>query len=198
MAHWVDAPPRRSWVLSRAPRLTTAVVIALLVGAVVITVTLVRQKAQTDSFADPILSLCAEGGDTGAKLADAGLCGKAAVAKVDQVAAASAPQVTPDQVQDLVKSELAKRPTPQPVGPSSTQLAGAVQAFITANPTLFKAPAPTAEQIQAAVNTYMRLHPVQVPQPVPTYQMPGLGGFSGVPQYPPAPSWPHGRGFAPR
>jgi hypothetical protein len=99
----------------------------------------------------------------------------------------------------VVKSELAKRPTPQPVGPSSAQLAAAVQAFITANPTLFKAPAPTAAQIQTAVNTYMRAHPVVVPQPVvPQYQVPGLGGFTGVPAYPPAPQWPQGRSYHPR
>jgi hypothetical protein len=63
---------------------------------------------------------------------------------------------------------------------------------------LFKAPAPTAEQIQSAVNTYMRTHPVQVPQSAPVYQMPGLGGFSDVPSYQPAPRWPPSRTFHPR
>lgn len=152
--------------------------------------------AQANTIADPLLQLCGQGGDVAQRLSDAGLCSAAAGVKVDP--ADATPSLTPDQVQALVKSELAKRPTPQPVGPSSAQIAAAVQAFVTANPTLFKGPAPTAQQIETAVATYMRTHPVQVPQPVPTYQMPGLGGFSGVPQYPPAPSWPHGRGFAPR
>jgi hypothetical protein len=153
--------------------------------------------AQANTIADPILRLCAQGGDVAQRLSDAGLCSAAAVVKVGPPDGQS-PGLTQDQVQALVKSELAKRPTPQPVGPTSTQLAGAVQAFITANPTLFKAPAPTAAQIQAAVNTYLRTHPVQVPQPVPVYQMPGLGGFTGVPSYPTVPQWPPSRMYHPR
>lgn len=148
--------------------------------------------AQANTIADPILALCGQGGDVAQRLSDAGLCSAAAGVKVNP--ADAAPGLTPDQVQALVKSELAKRPTPQPVGPSSAQIAAAVQAFVTANPTLFKGPAPTAQQIETAVAAYMRTHPVQVP----TYQMPGLGGFSGVPQYPPGPSWPQGRMYHPR
>lgn len=151
---------------------------------------------QANHIADPILGLCGQGGDVAQRLSDAGLCSAAAGVKVNP--ADATPSLTQDQVQALVKSELAKRPTPQPVGPSSAQLAGAVQAFITANPTLFKAPAPTAEQIQSAVNTYLRTHPVAVPQPAPVYQMPGLGGFSGEQQYPPAPQWSGGHRFSSR
>ncbi|MCW2767552.1 MAG: hypothetical protein JWO11_3511 [Nocardioides sp.] len=180
------------------------VVLAILSVALIYIIAARRQDdakqaavAQANTIADPILGLCAQGGDVGQRLSDAGLCSAAAVVKVGPSEGQS-PGLTPEQVQALVKSELAKRPSPQPVGPSSTQLAGAVQAFITANPTLFKAPAPTTAQIQAAVNTYMRTHPVQVPQPVPVYQMPGLGGFTGVPQYPPAPQWPPNRRFSPR
>jgi hypothetical protein len=201
MAHWVDAPPRRSWVLSRAPRLTTAVVIALVVGAVIVTVTLIRQKAQTDSFADPILTLCAQGGETGDRLVAAGLCTKAAVSKVDPVATQPTELTSEqsDQVQAMLKSELARQKPPAPVGPTTAQLSAAVQAFIAANPTFFKAPAPTAEQIQTAVNAYMRAHPVQPPAvPVPAYQMPGLGGFTS--DYPslPQPLRPGGRRFSSR
>jgi hypothetical protein len=183
------------------------VLVALAVGSVALIILLATQRqddakkaavAQANTIADPILGLCAQGGDVAQRLSDAGLCKAAAVVKVGPPDGQS-PGLTQDQVQALVKSELAKRPTPQPVGPTSTQLAGAVQAFITANPTLFKAPAPTAEQIQSAVNTYMRLHPVVVPPPVvPQYQVPGLGGFSGVPSYQPAPQWPPSRTFHPR
>lgn len=207
MSHWVDPPTRRVWVAPRwwhtrwVPRLVTAAGVALLVGAVIVTVTLYRQKAQTDSFADPILALCHEGGDTADKLIGAGLCGKAAVAKVDQVAAQpdelSSEQA--DQVQALVQAELAKRKAPQPVAPTATQLAGAVQAFVAANPTMFKAPAPTAEQVQTAVNNYMRTHPVQTAQSVyPQYDMPGLGGFSGSPGGVWPQQWPNPRSHAAR
>lgn len=211
MTHWADPPPTPDWVPRRVPRLTTAVVIALLIGAVIVTVTLVRQKEQTDSFADPILSLCHEGGDTADKLTGAGLCGKAAVAKTDQVAAAPAElsDTQADQVQALVQQELAKRRAPAPVGPTTAQLTAAVQAFVSANPTLFKAPAPTAEQIQTAVNSYMRTHPVEQsaptlapyvnpPFPGPQYQMPGLGGFSGAPGDVWQQPWPSPRGRAVR
>lgn len=200
MAHWVEPSPARDWVPRRVPRLITAAGIALLVGAVIVTITLYRQKEQTDSFADPILSLCHQGGETADKLTGAGLCGKAATAKVDQVAApAELSSTQTDQVQALVQQELAKRKPPLPVGPSAAQLAGAVQAFITANPTLFKAPAPTAEQIQTAVNNYMRTHPVQTAQPVyPQYDMPSLGGFSGAPGGMWQQPWPRGGPRAPR
>lgn len=204
MTHWADPPPTPGWVPRRAPRLTTAVVIALLVGAVIVTVTLIRQKEQTDSFADPILSLCHEGGDTADKLTGAGLCGKAAVAKTDQVAAqpAELSDTQADQVQALVQQELAKRKAPTPVGPTTAQLTAAVQEFLAANQELFKAPAPTAEQIQAAVNAYMRAHPVEQSVPVaptyPQYQMPGLGGFSGAPGGVWQQPWPSPRGRAAR
>lgn len=192
MAHWVE-PPGHTWVPKRAPRLTTAVVIALLVGAVIVTFTLVRQKAQTDSLADPILTLCAEGGETGDRLTGAGLCGKAAAAKVDPVSTQPvelSPEQT-DQVQALVKAEIAKRPAPKSEPPTAAQLSAVVQALIAANPTMFKPPAPTAAQLQSAadraVAQYLRAHPVdppviqQIPQPLPQYDMPGLGGFSGAP-----------------
>lgn len=192
MAHWVE-PPGHTWVPKRAPRLTTAVVIALLVGAVIVTFTLVRQKAQTDSLADPILTLCAEGGETGDRLTGAGLCGKAAAAKVDPVSTQPvelSPEQT-DQVQALVKAEIAKRPAPKSEPPTAAQLSAVVQALIAANPTMFKPPAPTAAQLQSAadkaVAQYLRAHPVdppviqQIPQPIPQYDMPGLGGFTGAP-----------------
>lgn len=192
MAHWVE-PPGHTWVPKRAPRLTTAVVIALLVGAVIVTFTLVRQKAQTDALADPILTLCAEGGETGDRLTGAGLCGKAAAAKVDPVSTQPvelSPEQT-DQVQALVKAEIAKRPAPKSEPPTAAQLSAVVQALIAANPTMFKPPAPTAAQLQSAadraVAQYLRAHPVdppviqQIPQPIPQYDMPGLGGFSGAP-----------------
>jgi hypothetical protein len=154
-----------------------------------------RQAAQqqASTLSDPILRLCAQGGDVAARLSAAGLCSAAEQVKKEPEPVPSG--LTTSQVQALINTALARQ---QPVGPTSTQLAGAVQAFITANPTLFKAPAPTAAQIQAAVNTYMRAHPVTVPQPVPTYQVPGLGGFTGVPAYPPAPQWPQGRSYHPR
>lgn len=186
MAHWVD-PPRQVWVPKRAPRLTTAVVIALLVGAVIVTVTLIRQKEQTDSFADPILTLCAQGGETGDRLLGAGLCTKAKVAKVDPVNAQPAAELTSeqtDQVQSLVAQELAKRPTPKPVGPSPAQVASAVQAFVAANPTMFKAPGPTAEQVQTAVAAYLRAHPPVVPEPDVSSIFPGTPSY-GYPSYTP-------------
>jgi hypothetical protein len=158
-------------------------------------------QQQASALSDPILQLCAQGGDVAARLSGAGLCSTAAQVKQEPDPVPSG--LTTSQVQALISTALSRQ---QPVGPTSAQLASAVQAFIAANPTYFKAPAPTAEQIQAAVSSYMRTHPVQqsqvIPQPViPQYQMPGLGGFSGVPggAYPqPVPSWPRGRGFAPR
>lgn len=210
MAHWVDQPKRGwSWLPRWAPpRLTTAVVIALIVGAVIVTLTLVRQKEQTDSFADPILSLCHEGGDTADKLTGAGLCGRAAVAKVDQVAAqpVELSDAQTDQVQALVKAELAKRPAPKSEPPTAAQLSAVVQALITANPTMFKPPAPTAAQLQSAadkaVATYLRAHPIDPPVvqqiPQPQYDMPGLGGFSGAPGGVWQQPWPRGGPRSPR
>jgi hypothetical protein len=155
--------------------------------------------AQANGIADPILALCAQGGDVAQRLSDAGLCSAAAGVKNAPHDDPAPSGLTPDEVQSLVKSELAKRPLPQPVAPTTAQLAAAVQSFIAANPTLFKAPAPTAAQIQAAVNTYMRAHPQPVPQPVvPQYQMPGLGGFSGgYPAWPQS-QWSGGGRRAPR
>jgi hypothetical protein len=159
---------------------------------------------QANAIADPILALCAQGGDVGSRLASAGLCGTAAAVKVNP--ADTPPGLTEDQVEALVQSELAKRPTPQPVGPTTAQLTAAVQAFIAANPDYFKAPAPTSAQIQTAVTAYMRTHPAPVlQQPLvpqvtapPTYQLPGLGGFPGTPAPAWQPSWSGGRRFSPR
>lgn len=154
--------------------------------------------AQANGIADPILALCAQGGDVGARLVAAGLCSAAAGVKA---APYSAPPdaVTQDQVQALVRQELARRPVPQPVGPTQAQIAAAVQAFITANPTLFKAPAPTQAQIEAAVAAYLRTHPIQQSVPVyPQYDMPGLGGFSGAPGGVWPQPWPRGGPRAPR
>jgi hypothetical protein len=163
-----------------------------------------RQAAvkQANTIADPILALCAQGGDVGARLASAGLCGAAAAVKVDP-SGEQPPGLTSDQVETLVQNELAKRPVPQPVGPSSQQITAAVQAFIAANPTFFKAPAPTAQQIQSAVAVYMRTHPAPVVQQpvvpaVPQYQLPGLGGFTGAPAPPWPQQWPGSRRFSPR
>lgn len=212
MAHWVDQPKRRlSWLRFprwAPPRLTTAVVIALVVGAVIVTFTLVRQKAQTDSLADPILTLCAEGGETGDRLAGAGLCGKAAAAKVDPVSSQPV-ELSPEQssqVQALVKAELAKRPTPKAEMPTAAQLAAVMQGLIAANPGMFKAPAPTATQLQAAadkaVAAYLRAHPpdpvIQQVQPLPTYDIPGMGGFPGAPAPQWRSGWPDPRPHAPR
>jgi hypothetical protein len=154
-----------------------------------------RQVAQqqANTLSDPILKLCAQGGDVGARLSAAGLCSAAEKVKTEPDPAPSG--LTTAQVQALINTALARQ---QPAGPTSTQLTGAVQAFITANPTLFKAPAPTAEQIQSAVNTYLRAHPVQVPQPAPVYQMPGLGGFTSAPQQSWPQRWPGGRSFPQR
>jgi hypothetical protein len=148
--------------------------------------------------------LCAQGGDVGARLANAGLCTAAAVVKVGP-SSADQSSLTPEQVQAVVQSELAKQRPPAPVGPTTAQLAAAVQAFIAANPSYFKAPAPTSQQIQSAVAAYLRAHPVPVEQqPVlqqpipqgPTYQpqydMPGLGGFSGGFSPVPRSGWPGG------
>lgn len=157
--------------------------------------------AQANGIADPILALCGQGGDVAQRLASAGLCSAAATVK-------SAPRneqadsVTEDQVQALVQQELAKRPAPQPVGPTQAQISAAVQAFIAANPTMFKAPAPTSAQIEAAVASYLRAHPVaQSQQPVPTYPelpqytpVPGLGGYDPWTQ----PAWPSPRSRAVR
>lgn len=148
--------------------------------------------AQANGIADPILALCGQGGDVAERLAAAGLCSAAATVK-------SAPRneqadsVTEDQVQALVQQELAKRKPPAPLAPTQAQIAAAVQAFITANPTLFKAPAPTQAQIEAAVAAYLKAHPVQQPVPIyPQYDMPGLGGFSGAPGAAWPQPWPRG------
>lgn len=154
--------------------------------------------AQANGIADPILALCAQGGDVGARLAAAGLCSAAAGVKAAPYGAAP-DAVTQDQVQALVQQELAKRKPLAPVGPTQAQIAAAVQAFITANPTLFKAPAPTQAQIEAAVAAYLKAHPVQQSMPIyPQYDMPGLGGFSGAPGGMWPQPWPRGGPRAPR
>lgn len=57
------------------------------------------------SVADPILQLCAGGDDTAKRLADAGLCGKAADVKTEAAAQAQpAPQVDPTQVYTAAKA----------------------------------------------------------------------------------------------
>jgi len=154
--------------------------------------------AQANGIADPILALCNQGGDVGARLAAAGLCEAAAGVKATPYGPPP-DAVTQDQVQALVRQELAKRPTPAPVGPTQAQIAAAVQAFIAANPDMFKAPAPTQAQIQAAVAAYLRTHPIQQSVPVyPQYDMPGLGGFSGAPGEVWPQPWPRGGPRAPR
>jgi hypothetical protein len=159
---------------------------------------------QANAIADPILALCAQGGDVGARLASAGLCGTAAAVKVNP--ADTPPGLTEDQVDALVQEQLAKQRPPQPVGPTPAQLAAAVQAFIAANPDYFKAPAPTSQQIQSAVAAYIRAHPTEtapvvqppptvLPQPYvpPAYQMPGLGGFNNTPGGVWSQPWPRSR-----
>jgi hypothetical protein len=156
--------------------------------------------AQTNTIADPILALCAGGGDAARVLSTARtpdgqtVCGAAAGVK-DNLPPPAPVGLSSAQVQTLINSALAKQ---QPAQPSTAQLSAAVQAFIAANPTMFKAPAPTNAQIQAAVAEYMRTHPVQIPQPLPTYQMPGLGGFSGAPGGVWQQPWPRGHTYPPR
>ncbi len=205
MAHAIAPPPRKRHGLRR-PKFGWALLCA---GAGVLAVALVGvltvnhqhdavQSAtaqanaandQAQAVADPILQLCAQGGDVAQRLSDAGLCGAAAAVK-----AAPRPDqpdgLTSDQVHALVQQELAKRP-PQQVGPTQAQLTAAIQAVVSANPDLFKAPAPTAAQIQAAVNAYLRVHPIQ--QSLPPYPdlsqyqpVPGLGGYGQWMQ----PGWP--------
>lgn len=143
--------------------------------------------AQTNTIADPILALCAGGGDAARVLSTARtpdgqtVCGAAAGVKTDQPPVAVPSGLTTSQVQSLINAALAKQ---QAVQPSSAQLSAAVQAFITANPTMFKAPAPTAAQIQAAVDTYMRAHPVTPAQPDVGSIFPGTPSY-GYPGYAP-------------
>lgn len=82
------------WTKVQTVKLSTAVTGAVLVGAIITTSTMTLQKHRTDdavhavnSVADPILSLCAKGGDTAQKLSDAGLCAQAATVKVSPVVA---------------------------------------------------------------------------------------------------------------
>jgi hypothetical protein len=192
----------------RPPRLWVFVVLVLVAVAVPtwIYISVSRHQddekhaavAQANGIADPILALCAQGGDVGARLAAAGLCSAAAGVKAAPHDA-QADAVTQDEVHALVAQELAKHPTPQPVGPTQAQIAAAVQAFITANPTMFKAPAPTSAQIEAAVAAYLRAHPIQQSVPIyPQYDMPGLGGFSGAPGGVWSQPWPSPRTHAAR
>lgn len=78
----------------RSIKLSTAVVIAVLLGAVITTATMSLQKKRTDeavlqanSVADPILQLCGgtQGRDIAQRLVDAGLCNTAASVKVSPV-----------------------------------------------------------------------------------------------------------------
>lgn len=100
----------RWWARVRTVKLSTAMVIAVFVGAIITTWTMVEQKQRTDeavtqanSVADPILELCGRGGDTAQRLTEAGLCNQAASVKVSGVIS------NPDS--------LVGEPVPGPQGP---------------------------------------------------------------------------------
>lgn len=85
-------PSARWWARIGTVKLSTAMVIAVFVGAIITTWTMVEQKQRTDeavnqanSVADPILELCGRGGDTSQRLTEAGLCNQAASVKVSGV-----------------------------------------------------------------------------------------------------------------
>lgn len=106
--------PRRTEHLGVAFLL--GVVAVLAVGLIVVLSQGVQQKArdtaitQAHTLADPILQLCDQGGDVAARLSAKGLCGAAEVVHSEPLGAASATGMTAEQVQAMIRAELARRP----------------------------------------------------------------------------------------
>jgi hypothetical protein len=69
-----------------------------------------QAHTQTRAFADPILALCEQGGDVAARLSAKGLCGAAEVVRSEPLGAASGTGMTPEQVQAMIRAEIARRP----------------------------------------------------------------------------------------
>jgi hypothetical protein len=86
-----------------------------------------RQEAETQvaeqqvgTFKDPILQLCAEGGDVALRLQGAGLCTAASAVAANPTVEAS-PALSPDQLaqlQALITGEIAHERSPGPQGPA--------------------------------------------------------------------------------
>lgn len=102
--------------------------------------------AQGEGLADPILRLCAQGGDVSLRLEGAGLCDAAQSVKANPTAAPP-PPVTAPQIQSMIDNSLNRRTAPP----------------ATAVPTT---PAPNPTQIQDMIdNSLRRLPPPQAPPP---------------------------------
>ena len=118
-----------------------------------------QAHTQTRSFADPILQLCDQGGDVAARLSAKGLCGAAEIVRAEPAAGAGAAGLTPEQVQALIRAELAKQ---RPAAPPAPELVPA-RPSPSVEPQLLPAPLPPA------VN-YSRPPPVQAPPNRPSTQ----------------------------
>lgn len=166
----------------------------LFAATLILTTTAVRSESsaaaarvQATALADPILALCAQGGDVAARLASArtpdgrGLCDQAAATKADPVlASAPVDQVSDAHVVSLIRQELARQPAPAPVAPSQDQLEQAAAAVILAHPDLFRGQPgtpgtpPSDAQITAVVAAYLAAHPNQF------RGLPGVNGRDGA------------------
>ncbi|MCW2904206.1 MAG: hypothetical protein JWO67_6471 [Streptosporangiaceae bacterium] len=72
--------------------------------------------SQAQALGDPILALCAQGGDVGLRLQGAGLCREAASVQANP--GAEAASLTTDQVQAMIDTALALRRVSGPAGPA--------------------------------------------------------------------------------
>lgn len=144
--------------------------------------------SQGRELADPILELCAQGGNVARALAAEGRC-----ALAEQVLATDQPAPLPEgpdraEVARLVQEEVAKITLPPGQGPTSGQLQEAAERVILAHPELFQGPqgAPgepaTEIQIAAAVNAWFERNFDRLPAG-PTGE-PGRPGDDGDPGRP--------------
>lgn len=150
-------------------RLETAGVVALLIGAAAVGSSMTQQESATEAavdqanaVADPILVLCAQGGDTARKLADAGLCETAARVKTNPVTAASPTRVGEDRILGLVRAELARQLRPESQPPSMVEVIAAARAVIVADPELFRGEPgqpPSNAQVASVVSSFVAANP---------------------------------------
>lgn len=109
----VDSPRRADYL---GVAFLLGVVAVLAVGLIVVLSEQVQQGArdtaitQAHTLADPILQLCDQGGDVAARLSAKGLCGAAEVVHSEPLGATGATGMTPEQVQAMIRAELARRP----------------------------------------------------------------------------------------
>lgn len=136
--------------------------------------------ANSQQLADPILELCAQGGNIARGLALEGRCALAEQVRAADTPAALPDQITREEVARLVQQEVAKLTLPPGQGPTSGQLQEAAERVILAHPELFRGEPgdpPSEVQIAAAVNAYFEQNP---PPPGPPGE-PGEPGEAGTP-----------------